>query len=461
LLHIFLKYGSCDKHFPENHVFQEHKFGKSRLYYKHHTPVLELNETRPWKNGEAHGYLLGSNIYQFRKNLDCVLFFMPPADKIPNVITKIREQIPVQYMEELAGMVSGYNRWIEDNNKNTKSKIQIDDFIKMHLLPDSKHFYLYYMEQKLAISNSKQVIVNKFYSVCNGILEKMSPACTTILAQIIGLEEKKKKISDATAIMGRNMDWLPFGIAGTQSLVVVWSQSGVASFGFPGLIGCISGWNRNGLCLAMNVCPGKTSSVRGIPSVFLNRLILENDHHHSSFGVEDACLFIENNRPLGPYHLSLIDIRGNGKCISFYQDENNKDFIRDLQLPQREQGPEESNNHPNKNKIKIMTVLNWRYPKEKGGSFNSEKRDQLLKKYFNRDTTTQISTKQDLCDLVKNALTLRPYINSWISVHSLFFDPQNDKVMLKMDNGYAPSSNGEEFSMGSFFVSGSERSPSR
>lgn len=84
-------------------------------------------------------------------------------------------------------------------------------------------------------------------------------------------------------LLGRNLDWAPFGRAEEYSLVTVYRPEGkkaFASVGFPAMHGCVSGMNEDGLCVAfLEVVAGGDDSPRftpdGTPLLLLFRRVLE------------------------------------------------------------------------------------------------------------------------------------------------------------------------------------------
>lgn len=195
----------------------------------------------------------------------------------------------------------------------------------------------------------------------------------------------------------------------------------VAILGVPGMIGAVTGWNKNKVALAMNVCPGETAEVRGMPAILFNRTVLA-----SAENVAAVRALVDRVQPLGPYHLTVADPQ-DGSSISFYQAEG-RHFRRDLEN-------------------EYIEVLNWEYPKCEGGSFNCQERHELLEPYFNNAKEIPHRHPQ----LMENALQLAPYINSWITMHSLVFRPAHDTVKMNWDNGYAASGRWVETPMTEFF----------
>jgi len=404
---LFLNYVTCAKHDISQHYYREAECIGGRLYYRGHIPILELGPENP---GWAHGYLLGSHIFQLRKNLNLAIhgiLMQPRANKLSKTLHEIRQHIPHSYQKEMQELAEGYNCWAKEAGVSTS--MTSDDVLLMHLIADSKHFHPKTIENTLVSAPSKE----------GGLLDAV--ACTSLL----------HRDSKNGMLFARNMDWCPFGQGGAASLVIVWKEQGVAALGVPGMIGAVTGWNRSRLTGAMNVCPGTTKSIRGMPSMLFNRHILE-----SSDTVGDVKRLIEKVRPLGPYHLTIADKQGDGSCISFYQDEQEKDHIR----------------HARKEAEKPLLVVNWRYPECKGGSFSSAGRTQLLTRYFEQASKTISHEELDWRALMANALKLTPLVNSWITMHSLLFAPEKDEVSMSWDNGYAASMPKEHISMSEVFV---------
>lgn len=392
---LFLRYVSCTKHDMQIPVYQKKECEGGNLFYRGKIRVLEFTGDDPEKWGYAHGFLLGAEICMLKKNMDLALhsiLCLPRSENLPTVLNAIRQKIPSEYLLELRGLAKGYTEWAEQNHVSLS--ITEEDLLLIHLIPDSKHFHPKELE-----NSSRQ--------------EEREPvfACTSLL----------DRDDQGHVIFGRNMDWCSFGAGGSKSLVLVWKTKGVAVLGVPGMIGAVTGWNKDKLALAMNVCPGETTEMRGMPAVLFNRHLLE-----SATTVAHGCKLIDEVQPLGPYHLTIADPK-EGSCISFYQ-KNGAHYRRDL------------NEEP-------LEVLNWEYPRCEGGFFNSQHRHDLLTSYF--QNAKKIPNRHP--QLMENALQLSPYINSWITMHSLVFNFGEDKVKMSWDNGYAASGKWAEAQMTQFF----------
>jgi len=403
---LFLKYLTCDTHKLSEHVFQEAECAGGRLYYRGNIPILELDGNHPLQAGQAHGYLLGAHIHELRGNFELTVHSIlryPRAPEVTNVLNQLRAQIPKSYLQEMEGLSRGYNLWAKE--AKISSFMTLDDLILMHLIADAKHFHPKQIERAIGQIKEESDL-------------KGAVACTSLL----------HRDPENGVVFGRNVDWCPFGQGGAKSLILVWKPQNIAVLGIPGVIGAITGWNQHRLSAAMNVCPGDTSEVRGMPSMLFNRQVLEQ-----SRSVKEAEEWVQKKRPLGPYHLTLADAEGGGSCISFYQGDQEQDYIRRLK------GDEP------------MLVVNWRYPECKGGAFSSTSRTELLNRYFERAAALPEEQRQ-WRKLMDNAIQLTPLVNSWVTMHSLFFVPKHDEVSLSWDNGYAASTPREKISMSEVFT---------
>jgi isopenicillin-N N-acyltransferase-like protein len=84
-------------------------------------------------------------------------------------------------------------------------------------------------------------------------------------------------------LFGRNLDFEPLGYLHEYSLVTVYRPAawrlGFASVGFPGIVGCFSGMNAAGLCLARHEVMGpnvrRTFDPAGVPFAVALRSVLE------------------------------------------------------------------------------------------------------------------------------------------------------------------------------------------
>jgi isopenicillin-N N-acyltransferase like protein len=102
-------------------------------------------------------------------------------------------------------------------------------------------------------------------------------ACSSVL---VG----KDRSATGGPLLARNLDYPSLGYVHQYSLVTVYRPQGkhaFASVGFPGLVGCLSGINDSGLCLAVHeVCDIKEGEPhfdpRGLPYALCLRRVLED-----------------------------------------------------------------------------------------------------------------------------------------------------------------------------------------
>jgi len=101
-------------------------------------------------------------------------------------------------------------------------------------------------------------------------------ACSSVMIE-------PERSSTAGPLLGRNLDYPSLGYIHDYSLVTVYRPKGKKAFamiGFPGLVGCISGMNEDGLCLAIlevfDLKDGeKGFDANGIPYALCQRKMLE------------------------------------------------------------------------------------------------------------------------------------------------------------------------------------------
>jgi hypothetical protein len=354
------------------------------LYYSDHLPIIELHSENPFENGYAQGFLLAEQIKDLKTRIEMLQRLLRPLGLVhsvidsPKFLEELKKAIPEKFMKEIEGLVNGYNTYWD--NKNSIERLNFYDVLDWQLMADSRHL------------NHTE-------------LEWLSCACTTIL---------KGKI------FGRNMDWSGFGKGGENSLLIVWQHEGVAAYNPPGIIGCVTGWNKYKLCMSINVCPGDTKLVRSntLPIALFTRYVLSiaetttevRNYFTSECKDPNVC------RPLGQCHVTLADSTGPSMIISYYQDKDYTDHIRQLEV--------KSNN--------MIYGLNWCEPAKQGGFFNSIDRDLWLKEYKNQDDTDDLT-------YVQYALSHSKLFNCWVTIHNLLFVPCNDLVYIRNNNGFAPS----------------------
>jgi hypothetical protein len=114
-------------------------------------------------------------------------------------------------------------------------------------------------------------------------------------------------------LFGRNLDFFPLGYLHEFSLVTVYAASaeslGFASIGFPAAVGCFSGMNQAGLCLARHEvftpAVNTTYNPEGVPFAVCFRAVLE-----ACRNVAEAIQLIEKTPHVTVNNLVLCDADG-------------------------------------------------------------------------------------------------------------------------------------------------------
>ncbi len=114
-------------------------------------------------------------------------------------------------------------------------------------------------------------------------------------------------------LFGRNLDFFPLGYLHDFSLVTIYAPTaralGFASIGFPGAVGCFSGINQAGLCLArhevFSPTVKTTYNAEGVPFAICFREVLETCRT-----VSEAVRLIEAARHVTVNNVVLCDPEG-------------------------------------------------------------------------------------------------------------------------------------------------------
>lgn len=292
------------------------------------------------------GFTHGKYFASYITKLSYMTRFLRLFKKFPSNIT-----VPELHRMEIKGLVDGYN--------STKPLLLLTENIAItwHLLP---------------------------------------MACTSILQR-----------EDDSIIFGRNMDWVPYGNLARNSILLRFN--GISSFTIPGIIGVVTGWNKDGLVLAMNVCP--TETVKGIPSLFYNRLLLQ-----SCKTPTEVKLYTETsvNQPLGMYHVTVTN-KNEGLCVSFFQGRESNGSVP---------------LHFYREFSDILKTFNYRF-------FGDEK---LSERFFSDAREKEVNSLFEKGEKIENIMASYP-VNNWITCNTLLFNLSKNCVYIGFDNGYSASSN--------------------
>ena len=180
----------------------------------------------------------------------------------------------------------------------------------------------------------------------------------------------------------------------------------------------------------MNVCNGSTDSLRGLPAVFFNRTCLETCQT-----VQDVEDHIDDEAPLGSYHLSVADPQA-AKSFHFYQGHQQPPHVtREWQAGQP------------------LITTNCRYLPDGSTSQHmhcSREREQIIQELFDEAEAQVQSDLLEKGKLVEASLTLR-HVNTSITTHTVVMCPQAMKMKAAFDNAFSASSPMQEIDLEPLF----------
>lgn len=380
-------------HEMTTHTFTPGTYLGATLSYENHVPVLSLNNLTGNKSGQAQGYLLAPQLDDLRskwKLANRLMKEVPNPEDIPILLRQIEKTIPAEYLEELRGVVEGYNRW--NGQQWIKSNpLTFDELLIYQLIPDSLHLEFDNVEQQL---------------------KKSAAACTSLIHQ------DKKGI-----VFGRNMDWMTLGVAGKYTLLIRRTlPNGIktAEVSIPGIIGTLTGMNNHGLSLAMNVCPGTTLKARGMPAIFMNRKVLE-----TCSNVKEVDDFVNKKtaEPIGPFHMTIADAE-QGASWHFYQASKATEHVKEPFV---------------KDAARPLMVLNQNilFPDgPKNNEYDSIGRRKSLQTFFDGAQKSLAEVNQR--KLVRASLAL-PKMNTFITAHTVMMLPGEKRMLVRFNNALSAS----------------------
>lgn len=316
-------------HDMKNHAFKPNSCEGGKLYYEGEIPILALDADNPRVCGAAQGYLCGEAISNLAKRFGLVLHTIarqPRASNLTSFLNTMKENIPKRYMDEMEGLLEGYERWAQENCDKKPKHMTFDDIFLFHFMPDSIHFQP----------------------------KNFKMACAAIVS----------KNQEGELVFARNMDWPSLGIAGSYSLIINRRYTNedylnTVEVCTPGFVGTLTGMNEMGLAIGMNVCEGNTKEAKGIPACIYNRMCLDTCKN-----TDDVRAFIEEFSPFGPYHLTVADTAKKALSIHFAQAEDGSDVIREYSE-------------------KPLATLNCRYgPAPSCDLHHSKERQEVIDQFF-------------------------------------------------------------------------------
>jgi hypothetical protein len=411
-------------HNMSSHAFKEGEYKEDgivygKLSYEGHVPILTLPDmTKPFLAGKAQGYLMGSALATVRNRFETEdrNANRPTAAEMPDMLAEIRENIPKPYVEEMEGLVEGYNKWVNEQSRLCRPKeMTFNDLLLFHLMPDSLQFDPGYAHDTRTMEEG-----------VDPATPQPSPklGCTVVVAG-----SKEKGLTFA-----RNMDWPSYGVAGTNSLIINRKGRGydTAEVSMPGLVGTLTGMNSQGLSLALNVCSRLGSEdpvvkIDGVPAVFFNRQCLE------SCATVDEVSKLQDDLPvLGKYHLTVADKDG-ARAFQMKTDQVlrpvEEDGPRRLQLQKVERDWKPG-------AVPLITT-NQRYD-EVLHLHHSAERDRIIKKLFSEAQKSIHPDGLDLGALAEYSLSL-PFVNNVIATHTVVMKPRELELAVAFDNAFSGS----------------------
>lgn len=360
IIFLFRKTITLD-HFDSavHHSFIEGRSIEHSLEYYGHIPVFTIFSASPYTRGFTHGKFLFSYIRSLHyRVLFLSMFKTFPAQRYLSV--------PDDIVVEITGLVDGYNShspWI---------KLTYGIVLNWHMLP---------------------------------------MACTTSICK-----------DPETPVFVRNMDWVPYGNIAAYTLIIKYKYLNISALSIPGMVGVITGWNTEGMILAMNVCANETYG--GVPAVFNNRLILEvyDDTKTVCKNLNDI-----NPSPYGAYHLTILDKCGIGTVISYYQSSTVVDGA-----PLHTYTP----------------CRNFNYNSDELITFNHTYSDHSINDNGRFFSDARSAIKKEHNNLPMSEIIKLPLINNWITCHTLILDVYTGIALIGFDNGFSATSKLHSYPLG-------------
>lgn len=220
--------------------FPQGKFGKgSELKYLHGAPVLTLTGT-PQEMGTSAG--------KMARSVSKMRVWNYPDDVLKATAKHLRVPEAAVRKSVLKKCLALYKQFPE------RYKTELDALIRTS-----------------GISRETLILGNTLFD-----LPARGPACSAILIEA-------KNSATGGVLFGRNLDFPTQGYLYHYGLVSVYKPKGKHAFvsiAFPGMVGCLSGMNDAGLCLAVhesyNARNGETRfNEKGIPYALCYRQLLE------------------------------------------------------------------------------------------------------------------------------------------------------------------------------------------
>lgn len=202
-------------------------------------------------------------------------------------------------------------------------------------------------------------------------------------------------------ILERNMDWLPFGTAGTDTILLKYQYKNANrkkwySLTIPGFFGVATAF-KGDFAFAMNVSPGKLTQGGELASS-MNRSIMEN--YNSARGIK-RFLLSTHPKTYSQYHVTIVSPKMQF-CYSFGSLGSPPTF---------------------RNEFPLYTV-NFQEPERVNHSFSSPERLSYLESE----------------DAKKEKLLHERRFNTMLTIHNVYCDTKMGLAAIRVDNGFAADS---------------------
>ncbi len=432
LLSEFIQHNYLGKNRYMNNYYpyETHDNSLSCLYYKSSLPILKIKTTDPYLKGYIQGYYTHHKIKQLIWRFTPVYYYLKWFKGLDKYIENVT--LLPNHKKEIQGLIQGYN--IQEPSYN---HITYEWALACHLLPD-------------------------FY--CMACSSLVFPIENNMVNNSGNWNNRNNRNRDPSSgfIVGRNMDFCPLGSAGSDSLLVV--DQNMCSLTVPGLTGVITGCNKEGLFVSVNVAHNKQyHSAKGVPLMFLAKLYLQKK---SVSDVMEA--YNTKTVPVTPcasFHLTMVD-KSNYACISFKQTVHGEDVVvcsnnnlrnlnpnphsnsnlglnhsdSTIQSPlsdydydsPSDSSSDTSTSEPSKNKTPLL-IFNYTYTQHEQdeNTSSSKTRETCVRNYLN-SVKNKVFTLEDVFSI----LSLDD-VNVYDTLHSVIYDGLNQTLYISRNNSYA------------------------
>ena len=162
-----------------------------------------------------------------------------------------------------------------------------------------KHIPERYREEMKALAEAAGVPYDDV--LIGNVMVELFQQCSTAVV-------RGARAEGGTLLFGRNLDFPPEGILEKHSVVIDYAPEKGRRFvavTWPGLVGALSGMNRDGLCVANLLAAAPDPSMDGCPYMFLLRDVLEG-----AGTVEEGLAILKRSRRTTANSIMLADAKG-------------------------------------------------------------------------------------------------------------------------------------------------------